>query len=191
MHLSQRKALIEVGPAKAQDLAAAHAGRDRDRDRALKARSRHLLKDPLGQPGVDLGGLGPPRPGRLCTRGRVGAEVPPAHRLGERLGKHQVQVQHRPARERAAGPAKQRRVQPLQVQRRELRQGKLAEVGPPVQADQALVALPGLGPHPARCVLQPGIQVLTDALALHHLGKLHGSAMLAPAPGKAKRPLGP
>ncbi len=189
--MREQQVLIKIGPAKAQDLAAAHAGCDRDRGRALKARPARRRKDPLRKRSVDLGRLGAPGPGRLRARGRVGAKVAPANRLPQRLGEDQVQVQHGPARERPAGSDKQGCVQPLQVKRAQLAQGHLAKRRLRVQADQGLVALPGLGPDPATRMGEPALQVRAEArLLLGDLGGLHGSRMLAPASPPSKLFLG-
>ena len=128
----------------------------------LGPRDLGRLQELLAEPGVHRERLGPAGTGRLRPCGGVGRQVPPPHGLRERLREHEVQVQNRPARERALGIGKQRRVQSLQVKGRELCEQEVAKVRAGVEADQALVALPGLGPHPAGDVGEPVIKIGTE-----------------------------
>ena len=56
-----------------------------------------------------------------------------------------------------------RLAQLLQAKGGEVREGYIPKMGPGVEPDHALVALPGLGPHPARDVGEPVVQVGAEA----------------------------
>ncbi len=94
---------VKIRPAKREDLASAHPGRDRNHPGKLDRRAFERGDDPPRHRLVDHDRLGSPRPRGLGSFGRVrGADAPP-NGLAQGLGEHEVKVQHRARREATLG----------------------------------------------------------------------------------------
>ena len=147
----------------------------------LEPRASGFLEQTGRECTIDDHGLGASRARGLRALCGVPGDDPPALGLPQRLGEHEVEVQHGPRGELPFG-FKECAVELLEVERGEVREPEPSERGERVHADQRLVALVGLRAYPPPHMREPLDEVFIDRGGADLLARAHNRTLALQAP---------